>query len=413
MEEALRRNGKEFNESAIKENTELKVDKVTLQRDLKHYRKLLAQAEKDLEEYRQQLKDYMDKVKRRHASEGMQEELDQLRKALDSSEAEVKSLNDKLETSSDLQQQVDKLQDECGDLEAELREKDRELDEKDDQLEKLREDGNDGDDLASRLQDHERLLAEAKDELERVQRDLQNARSEADERQLDKNRKLDEAQATISSLEGQLESADSDKKALTRSQQDLKARDDLLRKKDEEIETLRRELDEGAGDKSIIRTRDQDAASKQAEIDDLRADLAEAQRKAGRVDDLEKQVKAANQQIEDQRQASTQEADDHASQLKTLRQKLETGSARDEQSEKLQDQIGDLEADLRDKSRLIDEKEEELVSCTALQCRTPNTDRTCRNPSTMRSRRRSNKLMKTCRHARTESWNSRVYRNVI
>ncbi len=134
MEDALRKNGKEFNEAAIKENTELKVDKVTLQRDLKQYRKSLAQAEKDLEEYKKQLLDYADKVKRRHASEGQKEEMDQLRRTIAERDAEVDALRKQVDSGGQQDGQLEKLQEDVVDLEAELREKEQALDEKEAEL---------------------------------------------------------------------------------------------------------------------------------------------------------------------------------------------------------------------------------------------------------------------------------------
>ncbi|TGO68612.1 hypothetical protein BOTNAR_0022g00200 [Botryotinia narcissicola] len=49
LEEALRKAGPGFSVAALKENTELKVDKVTMQRELQKFRKTLTAAEKDVE----------------------------------------------------------------------------------------------------------------------------------------------------------------------------------------------------------------------------------------------------------------------------------------------------------------------------------------------------------------------------
>ena len=64
LEEALRKAGPGFSEAALKENTELKVDKVTMQRELHRYRKTLTSAERDLELYRQQMLEMQDKMRR-------------------------------------------------------------------------------------------------------------------------------------------------------------------------------------------------------------------------------------------------------------------------------------------------------------------------------------------------------------
>ncbi|KAL2355999.1 putative spindle-pole body protein, partial [Cryomyces antarcticus] len=146
LEENLKKRGNEFQQETIRQNTELRVDKVTLIRDIKQYRKSLSQAEKDLEEYRQQLQDYAEKVKRRHADQGMLEELDRLRKTAEDAQrlanerdAELKAMQERLRAAEQQDDNAEKLRDDIGDLEAELREKDRALEEKDEELEALQE----------------------------------------------------------------------------------------------------------------------------------------------------------------------------------------------------------------------------------------------------------------------------------
>ena len=54
LEEQMKKTGKDFNATALKENTELKVDKITLQTELKKNRKALDRAQVELEEYKKQ-----------------------------------------------------------------------------------------------------------------------------------------------------------------------------------------------------------------------------------------------------------------------------------------------------------------------------------------------------------------------
>src|SRR5437764_9078588 len=82
LEEALRKAGPGFSEAALKENTELKVDKITMQKELHRYRKTLTAAERDLEIYRQQIEGMQEKIKREHADAGKPDELARLRHEL-------------------------------------------------------------------------------------------------------------------------------------------------------------------------------------------------------------------------------------------------------------------------------------------------------------------------------------------
>lgn len=70
LEEVLDMNGFENSEAAIKENTELKVDKITMQKELIRCRKTLNSAEKDIESYRQQLNDLQEKINDKNSHQG-------------------------------------------------------------------------------------------------------------------------------------------------------------------------------------------------------------------------------------------------------------------------------------------------------------------------------------------------------
>ncbi|ESZ96674.1 hypothetical protein SBOR_2933 [Sclerotinia borealis F-4128] len=132
LEEALRKAGPEFSEAALKENTELKVDKVTMQRELQKFRKTLTAAEKDVEQYRQQIIDMQERFKRKHASAGQQEELDSLRQVLDEKEDELNRVRSQEDKYADLENKVD-------DLEADLREKDRLINDRDDDIDNMKD----------------------------------------------------------------------------------------------------------------------------------------------------------------------------------------------------------------------------------------------------------------------------------
>lgn len=134
LEDALRKAGPGVSEAALKENTDLKVDKITMQKDLLRYRKTLASAEHEIEAYRKQLAEAQEKLIRKHADAGQREELDRLRKALNDAHGEINRLNEKIQSSDSRHADADRLKGELDDLEADLREKDRLLDEKDEGL---------------------------------------------------------------------------------------------------------------------------------------------------------------------------------------------------------------------------------------------------------------------------------------
>ena len=134
LEEALRKAGPEFSEAALKENTDLKVDKVTMQDELRRYRKTLVTAERELEKYRQQVLEAQERARSKHADEGQREELRRLRHALAESDAEVQELREKLESGDSQHADVARLKDEMSDLEAELREKNRIVEEQEEEM---------------------------------------------------------------------------------------------------------------------------------------------------------------------------------------------------------------------------------------------------------------------------------------
>lgn len=69
LEDAMSKRGGEFNQAALKENTDLKVTKITMQRELHKFKKNIAQAERDAEVYRLRLEEYREQIKRRQADE--------------------------------------------------------------------------------------------------------------------------------------------------------------------------------------------------------------------------------------------------------------------------------------------------------------------------------------------------------
>ena len=229
LEEALRKAGPGFSEAALKENTELKVDKVTMQKELLRYRKTLSSAERDVELYRQQCLEAQEKAKRHHGDEGQREELDRLRRRLEEREAELDQLRQQ-------EGRFDDLQDKVHDLEAELRENDRVINDREDEVDNLKDEVQKHvstiSDLQETMKDAQRRaveleekaqasedLADAKETIEELERDLERLKNEADDAKEDRQeafRERDRAQADLDELQDEMANKSITTKGLSR-----------------------------------------------------------------------------------------------------------------------------------------------------------------------------------------------------
>jgi chromosome segregation ATPase len=229
LEEALRKAGPGFSEAALRENTELKVDKVTMQKELHRYRKTLATAERDVELYRQQLLEMQEKVKRKHADEGQREELDRLSQALEDKETELSQLRSK-------EGHFDDMEDKIHDLETDLREKDRIINDREDEIDSLKDEVSKHAETISDLEEamkqaHRHAveleekaqsgeqLDEAKETIENMERDLDRLKNEVEEAKEDRQdavRERDRAQADLEELHDEMANKSITTKGLSR-----------------------------------------------------------------------------------------------------------------------------------------------------------------------------------------------------
>lgn len=261
LEEALRKAGPGFSEAALRENTELKVDKVTMQRELHHYKKHLNSAEKDLEKYRQQIIEVQEKAKEKHADEEQLAELDKLRQELEDKDAEVEELQRQLEQEQNHNDNVEKLKEDILDLEAEVREKENLLGEREDEVEdlklKLEQAGDEALDNQRQIQELEQRTQKsnaAEDELEELRRKLEAAEEKAkiDQRRMmeleqkaQKSEELEEAKDTIEDLQADI-------RRLEQEADDLKDKlEAAVEDKDRAEENLE-ELQEEMANKSMV-----------------------------------------------------------------------------------------------------------------------------------------------------------------
>ncbi|KAJ4255017.1 hypothetical protein NW762_009821 [Fusarium torreyae] len=363
LEEALRKAGPGFSEAALKENTELKVDKVTMQRELHRYKKHLTTAEKDLESYRQQMLEVQDKAKRKYANQSNQAETEKLQRLLEDREADIEDLQRQLHQQQGNSDQVEKLQDDISDLEADIREKDRLLTEREDELEDLK--------------DQMEALKDTVGEVEEKAQDFQRKMLALEEK-AQHNDELDDAKDTIQDLEQNI-------RRLEEQVEDAKAKmEDAIAEK-ERAENDLNELQEDMANKSVVtkglsRQIEEKVARLQEELDQSGQDYATLEKEHNKAsqekDSLQstvKELKKSHEKFDRERNSlSTRieqlEADLHArSDEKNILQSQHDALASESKSlqrevEKLEKEVQDLEDGLTEEREHALEIEKDIRS---------------------------------------------------
>ncbi|KAI9822425.1 MAG: hypothetical protein M1827_000144 [Pycnora praestabilis] len=328
LEENLKKLAPGYNQAALRENTELKIDKVTMQKELRQYRKTLGTAEHELEMYRQQVMEIQEKVKRKHLDEGQREEIERLKRDLEAKEKEVEDLRAKLESAEAHDDEVEKLRDELGDLEAEQRAKDRIIEQKDDEIDELVEKVNKESSVAAELeqqletaQEHvhelESTVSKSEDQeqaLERARNDLADARDRAQELE----DRFEQAQAEVKeSREEKIEAMDERQQAV----EDLNELRDEMANKSFSTKGLSRQLEEKANklqdDLEILR---HEHANLQEKYDD-KSHLAEILEE--KVQELEQDIEEREQNLKDDLELAQHERDVAVRERTTLAAQLQ------------------------------------------------------------------------------------------
>ncbi|KAF4637938.1 hypothetical protein G7Y89_g158 [Cudoniella acicularis] len=402
LEEALRKAGPGFSEAALKENTELKVDKVTMQRELQRYRKTLSIAERDVDVYRQQLLETQENIKQKHADEGAREELDHLRQALEESEAEVNRL--KLQES-----QSEDFQDRIHDLEAEVREKNRLLDDRDDEVENLKDEvekhAGTISDLEERVKQAQRRhveleekaqasedLEDAREAIDELEQDLKQMKNELEEAREDREEALGErnrAQSDLEELQEEMANKSITTKGLSRQ---IEEKANRLQDELEDLREKHEALEEDYANRShevnklhdTIKLLKQDGEDREQKLEDkIEAVQNDIKSFTQQRDNLSKQLEAAEKELNQKsdeknilqirHDALTQESAGLQKELTKSRKEIEDledkldhektlalNSEREVRDEykteigRLNDEIQDLHAEIRDKERLYD-----------------------------------------------------------
>ncbi|CBF83478.1 protein pcpA [Aspergillus nidulans FGSC A4] len=237
LQEQLEKAGPAYNQAALHENTELKISKLTMQRDISRYKKSLQQAERDLEAYRQQFQDFKEKMRRKHTDETIQREMEDQR---------VKELQEQLREARDSRsEEIDKLRDDIEDLEASLREKDRTIEEREEEIEELKDRDSQEKDSLSEL---ETELRRAKEQLEELQDSLDQAKSDAIEARTSERQALEEkerAEQNLQELHDEMSNKSISTKGLTRQLEEevkeLRQRNSTLK---EELESKTQQMND-------------------------------------------------------------------------------------------------------------------------------------------------------------------------
>ena len=358
LEEALRKAGPGFSEAALKENTELKVDKVTMQKELHQYRKTLRAAEADVDLYRQQLLEMQEKVMRKHANEGQREELDLLRKDLEDKEIEL----DQLRKQGD---RFDDLQDKVHDLEAELREKDRVINDREDEVDDLKDEvekqANTISGLQEAVKDAQRRnveldekaqasedLADAKETIEDLERALERLKNEAEDAKEDRQeafRERDRAQGDLEELQDEMANKSITTKGLSRQ---IEEKANRLQDALDDLREKHSALEEQHGDKI------QDIKKLQDQMEDLRQDS-----------DVQKQrLMDRLERVQSESEGVVRERSVLATKVEALRTELEQkGDEKDllqVRHDALTSESASLQKDLSKSRRNVEELEDKL-----------------------------------------------------
>lgn len=354
LEEALRKTGPGFSEAALKENTELKVDKVTMQRELHRYKKHLTMAERDLESYRQQMQDLQEKAKRKYVDESQRADMDGLRQTLQDREADIDELHRQLNQNKQDHDQIDKLRDNIDDLEAELREKDRVINEREDELEDLKDKLEDAKDQAK---DSE-LKAIESGEAAQLKEDLEESRDTVQE--LEHN--ICRLEEQVEDMKDKLEDATTQK---DRAEQDLEELQEemsnksvvtkgLSRQIEEKLARLQDELDQSSKDYAAL---EKELAEVNQENQDLESTLQNLRHEHGAYEQDQEALLTKVQELESELLAQADEKDLLQSRHESLTN--ESSSLREE-SHKLEKEAQDLEKRLAEERQYSVELEKDL-----------------------------------------------------
>lgn len=338
LEEALRKAGPGFSEMTLRENTELKVDKVTMTKDLVRFKKTLSIAERDVEVYRQQLLEAQEKMKRKHMDEDQIEELERLRQALDDRDGDLSRIRGQ-------ENQLEDLEDKIEDLKAEAREKDRTIEDHEDEI------GN--------LKDELEKQAATIEDMEEAAKKSQRRAVELEE-QAQASEELDEAKETIVDLEQQIRKLQNE---LTEAKEDA---EEATREKERAVEDLEELHDEIANksmtSKGFSRQIEEKNTRLQDELEDLRGQYTTLEKE---YDEKSSKTTRLERQLDEIIQASESRERKLLIQLEDIeKEKQSLSDARSNQGKRLDSLKKDLQSK-SDEKNLLQLRHDSLTSESA------------------------------------------------
>ncbi|KAL8858407.1 MAG: hypothetical protein Q9178_005088 [Gyalolechia marmorata] len=271
LEDSLRKAGPGLNAVALKENTELKVDKVTMQKELARARKTLEKTEREVEEFRDRLQKAHDHMKQKHKDKKLLEELDILRKEIATKDSKIQDLHDELIQTTDKDAEIERLKGDLDDLEIDVQERDRLHDDREDELDSLKEKAKQGtDELAEarrKIQSGEQRIQELEGE--------QRASADHLAQLHDAHGELADTQRHVHELEKELKRAELKTKIAQEEAQQAKT------KAEQDLDELRDEMsNKFFSTKGLERQLEEKAQKLQVEVDDLRSHGSKSEQEA-------------------------------------------------------------------------------------------------------------------------------------
>ena len=330
LEEALRKAGPGFSEAALKENTELKVDKATMQRDLQRYKKTLTSAEKELEKYRAQMMELQEKATKKFSDGNQLAELERLRQLVEEREAEIRRLQQLLEhgqgQGQDQNEKLEELQEHIADLEHDIRQKDLTIDEHEEEIEELRE----------KAAEFEEQLKEAQERIAELEEKEDKAPS---------SEALQEARETIEDLQHEI-------RRLEQQLDDIKDKAEEAITQKERAEANLQELQNEMANKSVMtkglsRQVEEKVARLQSELENSRQEcLTIAQQRDAQSAEVEN-LKSTLRQVQQERQSLEQTRASMAARLERGQAQLDQLSSEKQLLQERHDAMANESASLR------------------------------------------------------------------
>lgn len=331
LEEALRKAGPGFSEAALKENTELKVDKVTMQRELQRYKKHLSSAEKGLEAYRQQILEMQEKAQRAYADEHQQAELDQLRQAVQDKDAVIEDLQRQLEDERGDQNKVEELEDEIGDLQADLRRRDDVITQHEDEIQELRE-------KVAKAEEQLKETQHLQDEHDRAEK-LEDEIAELEDEIRGKDDVITQQEVTIKELQEKFSQAE---ERLSKTQQRVT------------------ELEEGAQDGQRLKEARAKIENLEAKVRQLEQQVADANKSLQEAVSERNNAETYIDELEDKLQRHMEQSKEKAEDGKRLKEAKGTIESLEANVRRLEQQMDGMKKQLQDTTSQKDRAEAEL-----------------------------------------------------